>query len=387
MATDTHALAQVRRASEHRRFPVQAGLAQTLAKILVEVQQAGFIAQALAVWRVADHQAFLVLVRARLEAADFALVDLHPVAQACALNVVAPRLDQARVGFITTDPQRWTGQASFGAGQRFIMEFAPQCWHVAEPGAETPTFAAQVRCDIGGDHCRFDQEGPDTAHRVGQGTAFGSNTWPAGTDQYRRREVFLQWRGALLQAVTALVQAVAGQVQRQDRLTAFQAQVHAQVRVELVHRRAFAAAGAQFVDDRVLDLQGAEMGVVDTRAVAAELNCQRTAGFQVILPLDFIDAVVEIVGVFHVEALEHQQHAVAQARPQAQPVGGFHVGAAANRRSVLAHFFQAEAAGFFGKQAFKAFGTGEVKFETVRHGVSRALSNKVERQAHRPSDV
>ncbi|MCY1184824.1 hypothetical protein D9M73_255480 [compost metagenome] len=55
------------------------------------------------------------------------------------------------------------------------------------------------------------------------------------------------------------------------------------------------------------------MGVVDTRAMAAELHGQRTAGFQMVLPLDFVHTIVQVVGVLHVEALEHQQHAVAQA--------------------------------------------------------------------------
>jgi hypothetical protein len=50
-------------------LPAHAGLAQALAEVLVEVQQAGFVTQTLAVGRVADHQAFLVLVRARLEGA------------------------------------------------------------------------------------------------------------------------------------------------------------------------------------------------------------------------------------------------------------------------------------------------------------------------------
>jgi hypothetical protein len=110
VAADAHALAQVRRAGEHRRFPVQAGLAQALAKVLVEVQQAGFVTQTLAVGRVADHQAFLVLVRARLEGRDFALVDLDPLAQAGTLDVVAARLDQARVGFVAANPQRRLGR-------------------------------------------------------------------------------------------------------------------------------------------------------------------------------------------------------------------------------------------------------------------------------------
>ena len=210
VAANAHALAQVRGAGEHRRFPVHAGLTQTLAEILVEVQQAGLIAQALTIGRVTDHQTGLVLVRTRLEGSQFALVDLDPVRQPGALDVVAPRLDQARIGLITTNPQRRLGQARGGALFGLGVQALPEGRHVAEPGREAPALTLEVGRDIGGDHRRFHQEGTDTAHRVGQRPASGGNPWPAGADQHRGGEVFLQRRGALLQAVTTLVQAVTG---------------------------------------------------------------------------------------------------------------------------------------------------------------------------------
>lgn len=123
VAADAHALAQIRRAGEHRRFPVQAGLTQALAEVLVEIQQAGFVAETLAVRWVADDQTFLVLIRTRLEGRDFALVDLDPLAQASTLNVVAAWLNQTWVSFITTNPQRWLGQTGSGTLNGFFMEF------------------------------------------------------------------------------------------------------------------------------------------------------------------------------------------------------------------------------------------------------------------------
>ena len=105
MAANTHALAQVRRAREHSRLPVQTGLTQALAQVLVEIEQARLIAQALAIRRVTNDQAFLVLIRARFERRNFTLVNLDPVTQTGALDVVARRLDQARIGFITPNPQ------------------------------------------------------------------------------------------------------------------------------------------------------------------------------------------------------------------------------------------------------------------------------------------
>ncbi|MNI15554.1 hypothetical protein D3C73_688540 [compost metagenome] len=264
MAADAHALAQVRGAGEHRGFPVEASLTQAFAKVLVEVEQARLVAQTLAVWWVADHQAFLVLVRTRLEGRDFTLVDLDPLTEAGTLDVVAARLNQARVGFVTANPQRRLGQAGGGAFGGFFVEFFPQRRYVTEPGGEAPLLATQVRRHVGGDHGGFHQERADAAHRVGQSAAFGRDTGPAGTDQDGGREVFLERRRTLLQAIAALVQAVTGQVKRQNGFATIQAQVNAQVRVELVDGRTVALRGAQFVDDGVLDLQRAEVGVVDT---------------------------------------------------------------------------------------------------------------------------
>ncbi|MCY1398581.1 hypothetical protein D9M71_136160 [compost metagenome] len=89
--------------------------------------------------------------------------------------------------------------------------------------------------------------------------------------------------------------------------------MNAQVRVELVDGRTVALRGAQFVDDGVLDLQRAEVGVVDTRAMAAEFDGQGAVIEHVVLPLDVQHAVVQVFGVLHLETLEHQQHAVGQA--------------------------------------------------------------------------
>ncbi|MCY1435544.1 hypothetical protein D9M71_516430 [compost metagenome] len=182
-----------------------------------------------------------------------------------------------------------------------------------QPGREPPALTLEVRRDIGGNHRCFYQEGTDTAHRVGQCATFGSDAWPAGTHQDGSGKVFLERRRALLQAVATLVQAMARQVQGKNGFATVQAQVYAQVRVELVDRGALAAGSTQLVDDRILDFQGAEMGVVDARTMATELHGQGSIGQQVILPVYIVHAIVKVFGVFHGKALEHQQHAIAQA--------------------------------------------------------------------------
>ncbi len=115
------------------------------------------------------------------------------------------------------------------------------------------------------------------------------------------------------------------------------------------------------------------MGIVDARAVAAELDGQGAVAEHVILPVDVEHAVVEVFGVLHRETLEHQQHTVGQTRPEAQAIGGFHGRHATHGGGVLARFFKAKPDGFLDEQAFKAFGASEEEFETIGHGNSRAF--------------
>ncbi|VFT10908.1 Uncharacterised protein [Pseudomonas aeruginosa] len=367
MAADTHALAQFRRPGEHPGAPADAALAQALAEVLVEIQQAGFVAEALAIGRVADHQAGLALVRARLESRQFALVDLHPVGHSGTLDIVARRLDQARIGLVAANPQRRPGQAGRRALLGFLVELAPQRRHVPQPIAEAPALAPEVRRDIGSHQRRLDQEGADAAHRVGQGTALGGDLRPAGTDQHRRRQVLLQRRGALLQTIAALVQAMPGEVQGEGRLAAVKVQVDAHVRIDLVHRRASAGALAQVVDDRILDLQRPEMSVVDARALAAELHRQRAAGVQVVFPVHRVDRHVHGLGVLHRESRQHQQDPVGQARPQAEAIGHLQAALSAHRRHLGARLVQAEPLRLFEEQAFQAFRAGQKQFVNISH--------------------
>src|SRR5690606_34779745 len=112
------------------RLPAQTGLAQALAKMLVEVQQAGFITQPLAIGRVAYQQTMLSLIRPRFEGSQLALVDFHPVSQSGPLDIVACRGNQTRVSLIATNPQRRLGQAGLGPRLRFFMQFLPKRRHM-----------------------------------------------------------------------------------------------------------------------------------------------------------------------------------------------------------------------------------------------------------------
>ncbi|MNN26719.1 hypothetical protein D3C81_1402340 [compost metagenome] len=125
VAADAHALAQLRGAGEDAGAPAQTALAQTLAKVLVEIEQARLVAEAFAIGRVADHQAALALVRARLESRQLALIHLHPLAQARALDIVARRLDQPGIGLVTANPQRRLRQPGSRTLLRVLQQLLP----------------------------------------------------------------------------------------------------------------------------------------------------------------------------------------------------------------------------------------------------------------------
>ncbi|MNP27016.1 hypothetical protein D3C76_1199020 [compost metagenome] len=166
---------------------------------------------------------------------------------------------------------------------------------------------------------------------------------------------------------------MASKVEGKDGLALLQAQVDAHVGVELVDRGAHPFGSAQLVHHRVLDLERTEMGVIDARAMAAELYGERAAGHQVIVPVHLQHTLVKLLGVPHREALEHQQHAVGQAGPEAQAVGGLQVSLATHCSHLLADVLQAEAHGLFGQQALQALRAGEEKFVVVRHGEFQGL--------------
>ncbi|MNE02579.1 hypothetical protein D3C80_950600 [compost metagenome] len=245
---------------------------------------------------------------------------------------------------------------------------------MAEPVGEAPLLALEVGSDVGSHHPGLDQEGADAAHRVAQRAALGGDARPAGTDEDRRGEVFLERRRALLQAVAALVQAEPGQVQRQHQLAALQARMHAQVGLVLVHRRALTGRGAQAVDDAVLDLEGTEVGVVDAGATAGELHRQAAGGQQVLAPVDRTHGLVQCLGVVHREAAEDQQHAVGQTRPQTQAIGGFQAALPLHGGHLRASVEQPQCVGLLEQQGFQALGTGENEWVQIGHAVFQGQS-------------
>src|SRR5579871_1830374 len=106
--------------------------------------------------------------------------------------------------------------------------------------------------------------------------------------------------------------------------------------------RALTAGSAQCVDDRVLDLQRAEMRVGDGRMPPAELAGQRRAGTEVQRPVDLANPRVELLRVVRLELRNLEKYAVRGARPQAGTVGAFKVAAKGHTARALAHLKRAQ---------------------------------------------
>ena len=83
------------------------------------------------------------------------------------------------------------------------------------------------------------------------------------------------------------------------------------------------------VDDGVLDLLGAELGVTDSVALTGKIHRQGVGAGEVLVPGNAPGGLVELVGAADLDAPEGQQHPVGKPRPQTHPVGkirrGFHM--------------------------------------------------------------
>lgn len=98
------------------------------------------------------------------------------------------------------------------------------------------------------------------------------------------------------------------------------------------------------------------MGIVDARAATTELHCQTAGRLQMVGPVDCVNPLVKRLGIYRGETADHQQHAVGQARPQAEPVSHLQRTEAANRGCLLATLLQSKRSGFLEQQAFEPLG-------------------------------
>ena len=367
MAADAHAPTQLGITGEDRRLPAGALRTQYIAELLVEIDQAGGIPQTFTVGRIADDQASLAAVRIGRKGSQLALVDLDPFSQAGPLDIVAQRLQQARIGFIATNPQRRPSQPRLGALLRLRVQPLPQGRHMLQPVTESPVLAVQVGGDICRHQSRFNQEGTGAAHGIGQCRTLGSQRRPVGTNQHGGGEVFLERRSALLEAITALMQTVAGQIQRQLHFAVAAVYVHPQMRADLVHRGPHARRGPQAIHDRILDPQRAEMGIVHASQLTGEVHGQAAVRLKMVGPLHPCDTVIQTLGIAGREAFQDQQHPVGQARPEADPVSQLQIAFGIYSGDGFPGGVRSQGAQLVEQQALDTLRTGDKKFKGVAH--------------------
>ena len=367
MTANPHAPPELGVAGEDRRLPAGAFATQHLAQLLVQVDQTGRLAQALAIGRIADNQPGLAAIRVRREGRQLALIHLHPFRQPCPLDIVAQRLQQPWVRLVTANPQRRTRQSGRCPLLRFVQQPLPHRRYMLQPAAEAPVLAVQVGRHVGGHQARLHQKGTRAAHRVGQRRTLRRQRRPVRADQYRRRQVLLQRRGALLQPVAALVQAVAGQVQRQLHFAMTAMHIHPQVRTVLVHRRPYPRRGAQPVHNRILDPQRTEVGVVHARKLAGEIHRQGAIAGQMVRPVDLRHAVIQTLCIAGREAMQNQQNPVGQARPQAQTITQLDRSACIDAGQGFLGRLGTQRAHLIEQQPLDSLRTGDKKFKGVAH--------------------
>ena len=165
---------------------------------------------------------------------------------------------------------------------------------------------------------------PEPHMRIEEPRALRGELRPAGAQQNAGRDVLLQRRLARLGAIAAAVQAFSGQVDGYRHLLAVGVGVNPHVGAFTLHIGPEARPGAQSIADRILQLQGAEVGVGDLRMLAAEITGERRLRSQMARP---VDAPRPRRRTHRRSAAlkrgDFQEQPVGGARFQAHPVGAF----------------------------------------------------------------
>ena len=279
-------------AGENRRFPSLEFRAQQVTERLVQGGQIGFRADALAVGRIGHHQPD---VEGRppdlLQRPAF---DVQPPGQSGPFGVGEGRLHGVRVDVggedAASDGTRRAARARLGA------QPLPQRGIMSAPALEAVVAAVEPGRGVGGDRGRLDGQRAGTAHGIHQGTALGRDGRPAGTQQHRGRDVFLEGRPSAVEPVTAPVQALAGKIHRHQRLSALHVQMQQHVRTLRSDVGPHTGRGTQIVANGILQQLCAVQGVADGLVAAAAVAGQGRAGGDVLPPLDALQARAQVGG-------------------------------------------------------------------------------------------
>ncbi len=191
---------------------------------------------------------------------------------------------------------------------------------VAAPAQEAEIPAFQGGRRVRGDQGGLGEKGAGTAHGVEQRAAALVDVRPAGAQQHGGGDIFLERGAAALESIAAPVQALAGEVHRQQCGVALDMQMQQHVGAFRLDVRAFAGGVAQIVAHRVLQQLRTIQGVTDGFVAAAAIAGERRPRGQMFAPVDAFDAFIHRLRTARVEGSQAQQHAGCGARPQAGAV-------------------------------------------------------------------
>ncbi len=144
---------------------------------------------------------------------------------------------------------------------------------------------------------------------------------PARANQHPGSDIFLQGRLAGLAAVAAPMQALARQIDGERHLSAVRMRVYADAGTLEFDVRPQPLRFAQAVHDRVFQLERTKVSMRDRGMAPAEVAGESRSRADVGSPVDVARRGIELIRVSGLEARQLQEHAVADARPQAGAVG------------------------------------------------------------------
>jgi hypothetical protein len=180
------------------------------------------------------------------------------------------------------------------------------------PAEKPEVLAAQRRSTARCDQRRLDHQRAGAAHRVQELRAGGSKVRPSRPHQHTGGHVFLQRRLAGRAAIPAAVQTLTGEIDGQSDRRTVGVRMHTYTRP--IQHDVGPGAGriAQRIDDRILQLQGAEVAVCDRRMLAAEIAGQRRTRSQMLAPLALAGRGVEAVRACGLEPRDLEKYPIGE---------------------------------------------------------------------------
>ena len=245
---------------------------------------------------------------------------MQPVGDAGLLAVGDRHAHRLRVDVRAQDAAPLARGARAAPFARLGAQPFPQLRIVAVPPREAEIAAVERRRGIRGDQGRFGEESTRTAHGIEQQPAGVEDAGPTRAQQHRRGDVLLERRAAALAAVAAPMQALAGEIHRQQRGGSFHVQMQQHVGAFRFDVRPLAGGVAQVVADRILEQLRAVDRVPDGFVAAAAVAGQRRAGREMLAPVDAFDGFIDAFRAAGVDRSQAQQHAGGGSRPQAGTV-------------------------------------------------------------------